>query len=253
MASLPVPDLVGRGGELRLIDSLLGPFDDDPAYPDPTPPFGEECPLPFDDAGPVPECSSPSPEPEALPPLLDRPGLLLRGDPGIGKSVLLDAAAARAESAGATVLRAGGVSFEAGIGYSALHQLLDPLREEAARLPDGHRYALDDVFSLAPGPVPNPPVFAAVLDLLRAAAAERPLLLVVDDLPWVDGASAAALGFAARRVTDEPLTLLAAARTAADGPLDGLRLPERQLRPLALRPAAALLAARWPGLAPQVQ
>jgi DNA replication protein DnaC len=84
------------------------------------------------------------------------PGLLLRGDPGVGKTALLDAAAARAGAAGMRVLRASGAQFEAEISFSPLHQLLYPLHEYAERLAASHRAALDQVFGLAPGPSLDP-------------------------------------------------------------------------------------------------
>jgi DNA-binding NarL/FixJ family response regulator len=179
--------------------------------------------------------------------------LLLHGDPGVGKTALLDAAAARAEAAGMRVLRASGVEFEAEIDFSTLHQLLDPLRERAERLASHHRHALHQVFDLAPGPSPDPLVITAVLALLRRVAAERPLLLLVDDVGWIDRASAAVLGFAARRMSDDPVVFLAAARTGAAGFFAQVRLPEREVGPLAEEPAATLLDTVWPGLAPTVR
>src|SRR5262249_254801 len=77
------------------------------------------------------------------------PGLLLRGGPGVGKTALLDAAAARAEAAGMRVLRGSGVRFEAEISFAALHQILYPLREHADRLAASHRAALHQI--LDPG------------------------------------------------------------------------------------------------------
>ncbi|MFD0580133.1 AAA family ATPase [Dactylosporangium darangshiense] len=181
------------------------------------------------------------------------PGLLLRGDPGVGKTALLDAAAARAAAVGMQVLRASGVEFEAEISFSALHQLLYPLRERAVRLAGHHRDALNRVFDLAPGPSPDPLFITAVLALLDEVAAERPLLLIVDDVPWIDRASATVLAFAARRVGAEPVVFLAAARTGAGGFFDQVQLPEREIGPLAEESAAILLDIRYPDLAPTVR
>jgi DNA-binding CsgD family transcriptional regulator len=179
------------------------------------------------------------------------PGLLLRGDPGVGKTALLDAAAARAQAAGMRVLRASGAEFEAEIGFSALHQLLYPLRERADRLAVHHRDALRQVFALASGPSLDPlAVSTAVLALLGEVAAERPLLVLVDDVPWVDRDSATALGFAARRIGDDPIVFLASARTGVDSFFDRVGLPEREIGPLAEQPAATLLDTRYPDLAP---
>ncbi|MFC5001093.1 AAA family ATPase [Dactylosporangium cerinum] len=181
-------------------------------------------------------------------------GLLLRGGPGVGKTALLDAAAARAAAAGTRVLRASGAQFEAQISFSTLHQMLYPLREPAARLAGHHRDALDQVFGLAPGPASDPlAVSTAVLALLSEVAAERPLQVIVDGVPWIDRASATVLGFAARRIGDDPIVFLAAARTGAGGFFDQVGFPEREIGPLATQPATCLLDTRWPGLAPTVR
>ncbi|MET7398706.1 LuxR family transcriptional regulator [Dactylosporangium sp. NPDC005572] len=177
-------------------------------------------------------------------------GVLFRGDPGVGKTALLDAAAARADTGGMRVLRVRGVEFESEIGFSALHELLYPVRDRAERLAAHHHDALAQVFDLAPGPARDPPVIAAVLALLGRVAAERPLLVIVDDVPWIDRASATVLGFAARRIDHEPIRFLAAVRAGVPGLFDRVGLSEREIGPLAEQPAAALLDACWPGLAP---
>ncbi|QIY74841.1 ATP-binding protein [Streptomyces sp. RLB1-33] len=105
------------------------------------------------------------------------PGVLLRGDPGVGKSALLNAAEERATAVGRRVLRASGVEFEAGMNFSALHRLLYPLRERAGRLADRQRDALHHILGLAPGPSPDPLVAStALLALLDGPArpARRP-------------------------------------------------------------------------------
>jgi DNA-binding CsgD family transcriptional regulator len=180
-------------------------------------------------------------------------GLLLRGDPGVGKTALLDVAVERAQAAGIRVLRACGVEFEAEIGFSTLHQLLYPLHERAARLAARHHDVLRQVFGLVSGPALEPLVVStAVLALLREAAAERPLLVIVDDVAWVDRASATVLGFAVRRLGDDAIVFLAAASTGVDSFFDRAGLPEREIGPLAEQPAAALLDTRWPDLVPRV-
>lgn len=146
-----------------------------------------------------------------------RPGLLLRGAPGVGKTALLDTAAARAADIGMRVLRASGVEFEAEMDFSALHQLLYPVRRHADRLGDHHRDVLDRIFGLAPGPPPEPlAASTAVLALLGEVIVERPLLMIADDVPWIDHASATALRFVVRRIGDDPIVFLAAMRTGAD-------------------------------------
>jgi DNA-binding CsgD family transcriptional regulator len=177
-------------------------------------------------------------------------GLLLRGDPGVGKTALLDAAAARAETAGLRVLRASGAEFEAGMPFSALHQMLYPLREHADRLAGPQRATLRQLFDLAPESLPDDmAASAAVLALLGGAAAARPLLMIADDVQWMDRASAVALAFVARRVAGVPILVLAAARPGADRFVDQLRLPERDVRPLVMKSSVKLLDSRWPRLA----
>jgi len=181
------------------------------------------------------------------------PSLLLRGDAGVGKTALLDAAAAQAAASGMHVLRACGVEFEAEIPFASLHQMLYPVREHIDRLTSQQRDVLDEVLGLAPGKSPLALVAAAVLALLAEVAAERPVLTLIDDLPWIDEASMTVLGFMARRIGSEPVVLLAAARTRAMNFFHQVQLPERVIAPLAADPAAELLDARWPSLAPAVR
>lgn len=183
-----------------------------------------------------------------------RPGLLLRGAPGVGKTALLDAAAARAADVGMRVLRASAVEFEAEMNFSALHQMLYPLRHHADRLADHHCDVLHRIFGLTPGPSPDPSAAStAVLALLAEVTVERPLLLIADDVPWLDCASATALGFVVRRISDHPIVFLAAMRTGAGCFFHQLQLPVREIGPLAAQAAAELLDARWPGLGPSVR
>ncbi|MFF3466235.1 LuxR C-terminal-related transcriptional regulator [Streptomyces sp. NPDC002619] len=182
------------------------------------------------------------------------PGLLLRGAPGVGKTALLDTAAVRAADVGMRVLRASAVEFEAEMSFSALHQMLYPLRHHADRLAVHHRDVLDRIFGLAWGPSLDPlAASAAVLALLGEVCVERPLLLIADDVPWIDCASATVLGFVVRRISDDPIVFLAAMRTGASGFWDQLQLPVREIGPLAAQAAAELLDARWPGLGPSVR
>jgi predicted ATPase len=133
-----------------------------------------------------------------------RPALLLRGDRGVGKTALLDAAAARATARGMRILRAFGAEFEASLSFSAMHQLLYPLRDHVGRFAGGHGKVLQQVLDLTPGLSPGPLVGTAVLALLSEAAAEQPILVIVDDVAWVDLASVATLGFVCRRLGDDP-------------------------------------------------
>jgi DNA-binding CsgD family transcriptional regulator len=137
--------------------------------------------------------------------------LVVRGEPGVGKTALLDYLAGQAN--GCRVMRAAGMQAEVELAYAGLHQLLAPMLDRLERLPAPQREALLTVFGLSAGPVPDRFLVAlAVLSLLAEVAEERPLICVVDDEQWLDQASAQALGFAARRLAAEPVGLVFAAR-----------------------------------------
>ncbi|WP_055587413.1 ATP-binding protein [Peterkaempfera griseoplana] len=195
---------------------------------------------------------------ELIDDLLDRPAdapgaLLLSGEAGVGKTALLNAVARHAAATGTRVLWAVGAQFESDMTYSGLHQLLLPLHEEVEALDELYREALRVALGFGTGPPPPSLVVAnATLALLRGAAAQQPLLLVVDDLPWIDRASAVILGLVARRLTGTRITVLAAARRGSGGFLDPLNLPEHEVLPLDHRSARRLVGFRHPGLAGSV-
>jgi len=171
--------------------------------------------------------------------------LVLRGEPGIGKSALLDDAAARA--AGMRVLRTAGVEPELELSNATTHRLLLPLLDGVARLPAAQAQALDVVFGRATGPAPDRFLVAlATLTLLSDAAQTQPLLCLVDDAQWADRSSLDALAFAARRLAAEPIALVVAARSDVPAALAGL--PELPLTGLDHASARLLLAER--GTAP---
>jgi AAA ATPase domain len=173
--------------------------------------------------------------------------LVVRGDPGVGKTVLLDDLARRASDAGCRVARAGGVQSEMELAFAGLHPLCAPILDYAERLPVPQRDALWTAFGVAAGPAPDRfLVGLAVLSLMSEVAGERPLICVVDDAQWLDQASAQALGFAARRLAADPVGLVFAAR---DECADLAGLPELELggledhdarAPLESAPAAPL-------------
>ncbi|RKE18585.1 AAA family ATPase [Streptomyces sp. TLI_171] len=170
--------------------------------------------------------------------------LVLRGEPGIGKTALLDAAAAAA--AGGRVLRAAGVESEARLPYALLSQLLAPVLDRVGALPGPQRAALERTLGLAEGPAGDRLLVGlAVLTLLGDLAEESPVLCLLDDLQWADQESAQAVQVAARRLGAERVAVLLATR--ADGP-EPAGLPELRVEPLAEAAAVALLARTAPGL-----
>jgi DNA-binding CsgD family transcriptional regulator len=157
------------------------------------------------------------PERAALSQLLDasragRSGVLvMRGEPGVGKSALLEYAVESA--AGLRVARVAGVESEMELAFAALQQLCAPMLDKLEGLPDPQRDALGVAFGLNAGAVPDRfLVGLAALSLLSEAAEQQPLLCVIDDAQWLDRASAQALAFVARRLLAEPVALVFATR-----------------------------------------
>ena len=180
--------------------------------------------------------------------------LVLSGEPGVGKSALLAAAGGEARSAGTRVLGAAGVEFEADLSFSGLNQLLVPLHREFDQLGPVHREALSVALGFGTGePADRLVVSTAAVMLLRQVAEIRPLLLVIDDLPWLDLASAGVLSFVARRLAGTRVGFLAAARTGEAGFFERVALPGFEVRPLDDDAAAGLLTRRFPDLAPRAR
>ncbi len=171
-------------------------------------------------------------------------GLVLRGEPGIGKSALLAHASQRAEEMG--VLRSDGVEAESTLAYATLHRLLRPILDQAGCLPEPQARALRVALGLQAGPAPDQFLVAvAALTLLSEIAGERPLLCLVDDAHWADTPSVQALTFVARRLDAEPVALLLALRDGHDRRVEVAGLPELRLTGLDPEAAAALLDLRW--------
>ena len=184
----------------------------------------------------------------------DDPALLVSGEPGVGKSVVLDAVARVAAESGTRVLRADGVEFEADMAFAGLNQMLLPVMDAADSLDLRYRDALNVAVCLGEGMAPGRmAVSNAVLTLLRAVAADRPVLLVIDDLPWIDRASVAVLGFVARRLSGTRVGMIAASRTGTEGVFPCGTMRDYQLAPLDEDSARLLIGARFPGLAARVR
>jgi len=144
---------------------------------------------------------------------------VVRGEAGIGKSALLEAAVAGAS--GFEVLRARGVAAESEVSFAVLDELLWPLRSRVASLPERQRAALQGALGTGPPTGDDPfTVAAAVLALLSGAAEERPLLVCVDDAHWVDLPTLRCLAVVARRLqADQVLVLLGVRTWPRPGPL----------------------------------
>ena len=163
--------------------------------------------------------------------------LVVHGEPGVGKSALLEYAVESGEDF--RIVQTVGVEGEMKLDYAALQQLCSPILEFSERLPDPQRDALGVAFGLSAGQAPSPLLVGlAVLGLLSGAAEQQPLLGVVDDAQWLDDASARALAFVARRLLAERIALAFATRDLGAGLA---RFPQLHVEPLGRRDARALL------------
>lgn len=163
----------------------------------------------------------------------DESALLLTGEPGVGKSALLHAAAELASAEGMRVIRGAGVEYETEVSFAGLHQLVDPLTADLQRLPAAAREALEVTLGVCPAPIPERlAVLNAALAVFRLAASHTPLLVIIDDMHWLDRASASVIGFVGRRLAGSPVRLLAATRPGAGGFLDRTGWSDLAIPPL---------------------
>jgi DNA-binding CsgD family transcriptional regulator len=163
--------------------------------------------------------------------------LVVHGDPGVGKTALLEHVVEAAD--GFCVVRTAGVEGERELDYAALQRFCAPILEFCERLPDPQREALTVAFGLSAGQAPSPfLVGLAALGLLSDAAEQQPLLGIVDDSQWLDDASAQVLAFVARRLLAERIALAFATRELDSGLA---RFPQLHVEPLGRRDARALL------------
>src|SRR5919197_419350 len=171
--------------------------------------------------------------------------LVIRGEPGIGKTALLRYAARHAT--GFRLAQVTGAEAEMELPFAGIHQLCAPLLDHLAALPQPQQDALNVALGLASGDVPERFVVGlAVLGLLSATAEERPLLCLVEDAQWLDEASGLILGFIARRVLAESVAIVVTVREPSTRQDFG-GLPELELRGLPDEDARTLLGRAVPG------
>ncbi|WAL93203.1 LuxR family transcriptional regulator [Streptomyces sp. Je 1-369] len=139
--------------------------------------------------------------------------VILRGDPGTGRTALLGTAEATARRAGLRVLRMTGAEAESGLPFAALHQVLWPLLDDAEGLAEPQRHALESALGVREGAPPEGfAVAGAALTLLAHAAAHRPVVVLLDDLQWADPSSVAVFGYVQRHLAPLPVVAIAATR-----------------------------------------
>jgi DNA-binding CsgD family transcriptional regulator len=173
--------------------------------------------------------------------------LALRGEPGIGKTALLEHAA-RAAS-GMTLLRARGIESEAQIPFASLLELLRPALALLAEIPEPQALALGSALAVRPGTAQDRfAVGAATLSLLAACAETGPVAVLIDDAQWLDSSSSQALLFAFRRLVADPVAVLIAVRGGEASLLDDADLPTLTIDGLTTADASLLLR----GLAPEI-
>ena len=185
----------------------------------------------------------------------DRGGaLVIRGEPGIGKSTLLDRARGRASSLGARTLATVGVESESELAFAGLHQLLGPIVNRIEMLPDPQRQALDAAFGVADVVDADPfRVALAAYRLVSDAADSSPLLLIADDTQWLDRSSLDVLAFIARRLEQEPVVFIAGLRDGFSTALEDAGLPILDLGRLSASDSEKLLDRVASGLSPHVR
>ncbi|HEY9393598.1 MAG TPA: AAA family ATPase [Nocardioides sp.] len=178
--------------------------------------------------------------------------LVIRGEAGIGKSVLLRYVAAKAKAVAVT--RAQGIEADMELAYASLHQLCGPFLGAVDGLPAPQRDALEVAFGMSAGDPPDRfMVGLAVLTLLTRASALQPVLVLVDDAQWLDQVSLQTVEFVARRLLAEPIAMVLTVRDPEGGPALG-RLPSLTLTGLDPQHAGALLDASVEGrLEPRIR
>jgi DNA-binding CsgD family transcriptional regulator/tetratricopeptide (TPR) repeat protein len=180
--------------------------------------------------------------------------LVLRAEAGMGKTALLDYAAAAGRAAKMMVLGVTGVEWESDLAFAGLHGLLWPIVDELDGVPEPQREPLAAALGLAPGEGRDRfLVSAGALSLLAAAAESRPILCLVDDAQWLDVPSAQSLTFVARRLVAERVAILFGAREGERRRFDAPGLDDLVVGGLDRASAHLLLDRSAPGAAPPVR
>src|SRR5438270_7061508 len=176
--------------------------------------------------------------------------LLLSGDAGAGKTALLEYAA---DTTGMTVVRARGIDAESSLPFAALADVIRPMLAQLDRLPPVQPARLRAALAIGP-PLPGDrfTTYVAALNLVALIAETQPVLIVVDDLHWIDPESAEALFFAARRLGAERIAMLFAARDTHDLPGDPAALTALRLGGLDHDASMLLLTHSNPAIATSV-
>src|ERR1700736_4321773 len=178
-------------------------------------------------------------------------GLVVRGEAGIGKSVLLQRVRRRADTQGARPLVTIGVESEAELAFAGLHQLLRPVIGALAQLPESQRQTLEAALGLGVDLKPDPyRVAVAAFQVICGVADSVPAVLTVADAHWLDRSTLSVIAFIGRRLEAEHVALVAAIRTGQPTPLDDARLPTLGLERLSASAAARLLDRTAPELHP---
>ena len=177
--------------------------------------------------------------------------VVVRGEAGIGKSVLLQRVRRRAEAQGARPLFTVGVESEAELPFAGLNQLLRPVIGALAQLPESQRQTLEAALGLGVDLKPDSfRVAVAAFQLICESADSVPVVLIVDDAHWLDGSTLSVIAFIGRRLEAEHVALVAAFRSGQSTSLDDARLATLDLERLSASAAARLLDRTAPELHP---
>src|SRR5580692_2904332 len=179
--------------------------------------------------------------------------LLIRGEAGVGKTAILEAAQSRAAVRDMSLLAATGVPSETNLPFAGLYELLRPIVERTERLPGPQQDALRAAFGLAD--VPSAELFLialGALDVLSDFASEQAILLVVDDAQWLDRSTINVLTFIARRLQSEPIVLLVSSRDLPDSLFVDI-IPELRVEGLDETASRELLQVHSPNLSGEIR